>query len=139
MKKLLLTAIALLSMNSFAVDCPIALETENLCAELTWTNGPFINSMGEKSFSTLEVLFFAKGDKTKTAVNANHISIYPWMIMMGGMEHGTRPTETTLLASGKYEVSKVFLRKMMGHWEIRFAIGEDYNPKSDYLAKVVIK
>ena len=138
MKKLLIATLALLSINTFASDCQIPLETENLCAEITWTDGPFINPKGDKKFSTLEVLYFTKGDETKTPVNASHISAYPWMIMHG-MEHGTRPVETKLLESGKYEVSKIFMRKMMGHWEIRFAPGKDFDPKSDYLAKVIVK
>lgn len=138
MKNLLITTLAFLSINSFASDCPISLDTEKLCAEITWTEGPFINPRGEKKFSTLEVKFFAIGDELKTPVNANHISVYPWMVMHG-MEHGTRPVETKLLPSGNYQISKIFMRKMMGHWEIRFAAGEDFNPKSDYISKITIK
>lgn len=155
MKKLIALTIALFSLNAFS-HCPneIVLEQGELCFNYTWTNGPHLNgahggghhhmmkNSGRPMASTLEVAFWKHGDSTHAPVQIEGLRIYPWMIMNNGMEHGSRPETLTYdSARGIYIVSDLYFSKMMGYWEVRFAVldGSDFDPKSDYVQKFEVE
>ncbi|PIK15020.1 FixH family protein [Halobacteriovorax sp. JY17] len=123
MNAILALMIFSLSTLSFA-NCDVFLEESNTCVAYQWTKGPFLNSGAERNFSELEVRFFDADDATETAIPKEEVEILPWMIMPN-MQHGTRPVITTELANGNYLVTEIFLRKMMGWWEIRFVNSSD--------------
>jgi len=138
MKNLILLITLLVSSSTLAdASCPILLESIDTCAEVMWTDGPHLNARGQRKFSTAHVSFFQNGDETKTPVIVEGINIYPWMIMPS-MEHGTRPVTQKLMSDNTYMVSKILLKKMHGHWEIRFKLGSDSNPKTDFIGKGMI-
>lgn len=132
MKKLLLSVLLLTSHASMA-NCDVLLKKVNTCVDYSWTEGPHLNGRGQRNFSTLEVKFFMNGDSTEAPIKIDGVKVFPWMIMPG-MQHGTRPVVTTELANGSYEVSEILLRKMMGHWEIRFGEdSDDFDPQNEEL------
>mgnify|MGYP001136141311 CR=1 FL=1 len=115
-----LFTIILLSLSTFSfAECDLLLEESNTCIEYTWTDGPHLNSRADRKFSELVVKYFDADDATETAIENDIIKVLPWMIMPN-MEHGTRPVVTTELEDGSYLISEILLKKMMGHWEIRF-------------------
>ena len=118
MKAILALMIFSLSTISFA-NCDVLLEESNTCVSYEWVKGPFLNVGPERNFSELEVKFFDADDITETAISKEEVQVLPWMIMPN-MQHGTRPVVTTELDNGNYLITEIFLRKMMGWWEIRF-------------------
>lgn len=118
MKNILALLFFTLTTSAYA-DCDLLLAESNTCIEYSWTKGPFLNERQERNFSELIVKFFDAEDTAETAISKEEVTILPWMIMPN-MEHGTRPVVTTQLENGSYRVSEIFLKKMMGYWEIRF-------------------
>ncbi|OUR98521.1 hypothetical protein A9Q84_03670 [Halobacteriovorax marinus] len=140
MKRIFTLLLLVLTQVSMA-DCQVLLNKVNTCVDYKWTSGPYLNSRGQRNFSELEVKFFMKDDASESPIKIDGIKVYPWMIM-AGMQHGTRPVQTTALTNGSYLVSEIFLRKMMGHWEIRFGEdSDDFDPQNDdhILGKFIIK
>ncbi len=139
MKKIILVLTVLFSSSVFSMDknCPILLESIDTCAQVMWTDGPFLNERGQRKFSTAHVKFFQNGDAEKKPVIIENVQVYPWMIMPM-MEHGTRPVTQKLMADNTYMVSKILLKKMHGHWEMRFKLGTDSDPKTDFIGKTKI-
>jgi hypothetical protein len=140
MKNFVFLITILLSNASLSMDktCPILLESIDSCAEIMWMEGPHLNERGKNKYSSAHIKFFKNGDSSNEAILINDIQVYPWMVMPM-MEHGTRPVVLNIMNDKTYMITKILLKKMHGHWEMRFKIGNDSSPKVDYIGKTMIQ
>lgn len=102
--------------------CPIYFETENLCADLKWKDGPYLNV--ENSF---ELKFWEKGDHNHTTVSPNKdVSFLSWMVMDNGHSHGGPALKWEETDAGVFNVTnaKFFMHGMKGYWSVRIQLKE---------------
>lgn len=119
MKFILIPLFFLFSLNSFS-HCPIDFEEAELCADITWTDGPY-----DGKVSSFEVMFWRKGDASHTPVSPNlEIDIYSWMVMANGHSHGGPIMSYLELSEGIFLVqdARFFMGSMKGHWEVRIEL-----------------
>lgn len=87
----------------------ISFEKSALCAKVQWISGPSVNQ-----YSSASVTLSADTDLK--------LNIVPWMVM-GGMEHGSRPVVITNSSPKDYLVEKIyFMGGMMGEWYLKFQL-----------------
>ncbi len=116
MKLITIFSFLILSFQASA-HCPMTFKNSNLCAGLTWTDGPNLNQT-----SSFEIMFWKKGDSNHEPVSpAFDINIYSWMIMANGHNHGGPLFDTPEVSTGifKTEEARFFMHGMQGYWEIR--------------------
>lgn len=105
-----------LSLNVFSeANCPLEFSSENLCAELTWIDGPYLNEE-----STFEVRFWNKFNPGKLVSPQNEVEMYSWMIMDNGHSHGGPAISWTEESEGLFMVedARFFMMGMKGYWNI---------------------
>lgn len=97
------------------------------CLSLTWKKGPFLNSSPrDAQFSHLEAFFY---DPTTRKVLKDHsFTIYPWMVMDNGHEHGTSYT-TEIRDDGVILLKDIRFMSMPGYWQIRVGLEADGESK----------
>ncbi len=120
MKKTMLLIATLLSFNSFA-HCPIAFTEADLCADISWIDGPNLGTT-----SHFEIVFWEKGDHSHTYITPSYdLKMYTWMVMDNGMNHGGPAITFNQVDDGVYEVmdARFFMHGMKGHWEVRIELG----------------
>ncbi len=115
MKYLILFFLTLSVAKGTEFECQVEVKDLNLCAHLTWTEGPHWGR-----FSSAELRYWSKTDKAqKLADPSEELVPYLWMIM-DKMEHGGRTPEVKKLGDGHYAVTKLQMAKMgTGFWELR--------------------
>lgn len=115
MKNLIALSTLLLTI-SISAHCPLEFNEVNLCAEVTWVDGPYLNMK-----SHFQMLFWEKGDVKHTPVSPKEdVIIDSWMVMHNGMDHaGPRmnPVETS---EGIFDVTdaRFFMHGSQGYWEL---------------------
>lgn len=122
MKRMSIMILFLLSLSSFA-HCPIDLGETNLCADITWVDGPYANDT-----SHFQMLFWKRGDAEHRLVSPDyHLDIYSWMIMDNGMNHGGPAMNAYEIEEGLFDIqnARFFTHGMNGHWEIRVKLSDD--------------
>jgi hypothetical protein len=128
--------------SSGSAHCPVPLKSLGMCAELTWQNGPFINTAPrDRFFSTLEVRVFREGDTGHTAIHLDNLYIYPWMNMGPGQSHSTSFQES-LTAKLNYRLDRLKFTHHKEGWTIRFALLQQpprsYDETIKYIAEVPV-
>ncbi len=121
MKMITLALFSLLSFNVFS-HCPIDFPEANLCGNITWIEGPHLNTT-----SQFELVFWEKGDHNHVHVSPDFdLNIYTWMVMDSGMNHGGPAITYTEVSEGVFEVldARFFMHGMQGHWEVRIELNE---------------
>ncbi len=105
--------VALLCSLSIFANCEIELQSENLCAELVWLDGPYLNN--ESSF---EVNFYNKQTQKPTSP-ISEVEFYSWMIMNHGHSHGGPAISWTQVSEGKFLIEDArFFMMHGGFWNI---------------------
>ncbi|WP_412462990.1 hypothetical protein [Halobacteriovorax sp. RT-2-6] len=112
------TLITLL-MTASIVACPYQIESQNLCVDLEWTNGPF-----DGKPSTFEAVVFDKDSLER--VTPKDLKVYVWMMMANGHQHGgpaiTWSFNEESIINGN---AKFFMGHMKGYWQVRFELDGD--------------
>ena len=107
--------IMLLTLSTLA--CPYKLETQDLCINIEWIDGP-----NDGSTSTFKATLTDRNDEN---VAVDNLEIFSWMIMPN-MQHGGPAITWTYNSSDEIEAtSRFFMGNMMGHWEVRFKVNDD--------------
>ena len=121
MKLFLLVTVFLFSiLNCNASDKCVFITKDKLCAQISWTDGPYIGS-----FSKNIVKFKDLNEKNTYRSPKGSIQFFGWMKMLSH-EHPTRPVETQILGEGIYENSKIFyMGGMKGTWLFKVRIGSE--------------
>ncbi len=80
------------------------------CAKINWINGPSFNQYNNASVTL----------KNNQGLKLN---IFPWMVMGGGHEHGSRPVKITEISPDDYLIEKIyFMGGMKGDWFLRLQL-----------------
>ncbi|MEH0860512.1 hypothetical protein [Halobacteriovorax sp. DPLXC-1] len=112
------TIIALLLTTSI-IACPYQFESQNLCVDMEWTNGPF-----DGAPSNFEAVVYDKDSGEKIA--PENLKVYVWMMMANGHQHGGPAIDW---AYGEDQVidgtAKFFMGRMKGYWQVRFELNEE--------------
>ena len=123
MKKMIVTLLlCLTSLTAFA-SCPLSFPNNGLCAQLDWVKGPWLNKN-----SHFEVTFWKSTDKSKTPVSPEQeVSIYSWMTMDNGMNHGGPDMTVVETSPGIFEAKDAlfFMHGMRGFWEVRIEVAAE--------------
>jgi len=122
MKKIAFLIVLLFSFNTFS-SCPLELTEVDLCAKLTWIDGPHLDKK-----SHFKVEFWDKFDESQARVTPSFdINIYAWMIMQNGHSHGGPKMTWNKTKEGVFEVkdARFFMHGMKGYWEVRIGLLED--------------
>ena len=113
--KTLILAFSLLSFIGQVNACEpdeIAFPKSQLCSKLTWITGPSLNQFNSVSVHISE---------TNLKLN-----VIPWMVMMGGHEHGSRPVALTRVSPNDYLIEKIyFVGGMQGSWFLKLQLLND--------------
>ena len=97
--------IFLFTLSSAQAACELNFPRTNLCADLTWTQGPVLNQASS---------FILKFDKSFAPYT---LKVDLWM-SMGGHGHGTRPLVMRSLGDESFEFTQAFM-VMRGTWQVR--------------------
>lgn len=122
MKKKLILMLVIFSQMTWA-NCPMSFKEVNLCADLTWVQGPVLNQT-----SHFQVKFWDKLDESQTALSpAYDVEIYTWMIMANGHNHGGPGITVNEVLPGIFESkdARFFMGRMQGYWQVRVDIFEN--------------
>ncbi|MBT4762298.1 MAG: hypothetical protein HOO06_11415 [Bdellovibrionaceae bacterium] len=122
MKKLLLMVLFFVWNPLFASEnCPMDFKNTELCADLTWIDGPYVD---EKSH--FKIMFWKKGDSEKVFVSPDYdLDIYTYMIMDNGHSHrGGIELEWLQVSAGVFESknARFYMHGMKGFWEVRVGL-----------------
>ena len=113
--KILLFAFSLLGFIGQVKACElneIAFPKSQVCSKLTWITGPSINQ-----FNTATIQLSETSLKLK---------VFPWMVMEGGHEHGSRPVIINEVTPGDYLIEKIyFMGGMQGSWFLKLQLLND--------------
>jgi hypothetical protein len=98
----------------------IIFPQSNVCSKLTWLVGPTFNQFNSVSIQLSE---------TNLKLN-----VIPWMVMMGGHEHGSRPVIINEVSPSDYLIEKIyFMGGMHGTWFLRLQL---VNEKKELVEEV---
>ena len=123
MKKLILILI-FVTFHAHA-HCPLDFKAADLCAKITWVNGPFLGST-----SHMELNFWEKSDSSHAPISpAFDVNIYSWMVMANGHSHGGPKFQSVEITPGIFETKDVrfFMGRMQGYWLIKIDLSENGN------------
>ena len=113
--KILLFAFSLMGFIGLVEACEpneIAFPKSKVCSKLTWISGPSINQFNSATVQLSE-----------TSLKLN---VIPWMVMIGGHEHGSRPVIINEVSPSDYLIEKIyFMGGMQGSWFLKFQLIND--------------
>lgn len=116
MKSLVLTLIlTFLSINIAIADenCGIKFEKTNVCANIEWIYGPYLDQYNSAKISLTNI------------ENFTSIKVIPWMVM-SSHEHGSRPVTLTKTSDNEYLIEKAyFMGGMQGTWFFKVQLLKD--------------
>ena len=115
MKSFLVVLTIAFSLSTQAY-CPHYFQSESLCGELKWVQGPLLNKKSHFLFK-----FWKEGDREQTSVSpSTEVKIYSWMTMANGHDHGGPKMTARETSPGIFEVrdARFFMHGMNGFWEI---------------------
>jgi hypothetical protein len=129
----LILSFLMLNPTAYAHSCPsdmVHLDTAHICYGFEFTDGPYINSRGQRKLSSgIVTLISYEHD-----FDLSQASFYVWM-KMPTMQHGGRPLTVTPLGEGRFQVENMLLVRMPGQWFLRVnldGLRNDHQPETDY-------
>ncbi len=136
MKKLFLACLFLFFATiTYSHDASSCLEGEifiakyQTCLGHEWIEGPYLNGRGQRAASTLRLTF-----DTHRELNLSNARVYPWMLMHGGHQHGSRPVSLEVVSESEIIVRNILLTQMNGQWLMRINLDakEGDRPEVDF-------
>lgn len=113
MKRLLALSLIVLFQQVSACEIgEISFPKSHVCSKLTWLNTP--------SFDQYNSVTVQLGETDLK------LKVFPWMVMMGGHEHGSRPVTMNEVSPRDYLIEKIyFMGGMQGSWYLRLQLIND--------------
>ncbi|MFG1493550.1 hypothetical protein ABMA75_08300 [Halobacteriovorax sp. ZH4_bin.1] len=113
-------ALIVLVITASIMACPYEIDTQNLCVDIEWTNGPF-----DGKPSAFEAIVYDK--QSGERVSPEDLKVYVWMMMANGHQHGGPAISWSFdedqLINGN---AKFFMGHMKGYWQVRFELNGDF-------------
>lgn len=108
MKTIVVLMAFISSMAMAQTRCDLNFKVTQLCAQIDWIYGPFLDQNNSLTISV------NKNDAVKS------IKVIPWMVMSEGHEHGSRPVKMSVTSELEYRIENAyFMGGMMGDWFLK--------------------
>ncbi len=134
--KIIIILLSLFSLDVLA-HCPITFKSTNLCADITWLDGPY-----DGKTSQMEVVFWESGDHSHEPVSPEFdVKIYSWMVMNNGHSHGGPKFSSQEVLPGVFQAKEVrmFMGRMKGFWQIKIDLSQNNKVFSSGAKRVKLK
>ena len=121
--------LSLFSTLSFANSrCDISFDQNKVCAQLDWIYGPYFDQNNSAKISIDPSAAF------------DSIKVIPWMVMMGGHEHGSRPVKLTAQGANEFLIENAyFMGGMSGEWYFKIQLLKNNSVIEEKRTKITMK